>query len=350
MLPSESTISSNQQGESSTMATHRNSIKGPLLGLRMRGTRSCHLSDREVDDMVDRLHVMISQEREDYRCQDYLARRKMDDLSIDSPLMPLDGPTVYNDELDAICREKMCEWTFRVCDHFHANREIVAISLSFLDRFVDKCCCDRTAFKLAAMTTLYIATKIYNAKEISMSSLAELSRGEFDMSHIAEMERVILQTLGWRMHPPTVQSFIAYFHTLLQIDNGPVSKAIFQRAVFFSELSLYDYFFVTQERSAIAIAAILNSLEGMEETLFSKEHSVHFLESIKSLIGLEFPEEQLDLLRKRLWYVYSMSAQYREEDAVVHAQAPMEQPTSHPIGKETSGGVHSPVSVALGRR
>ncbi len=350
MLPYDNTISSNQPGESSTMASQRNSVKGPLLGLRMRGTPSCHLSDREMDDMVDRLHVMIAQEREDYRCHDYLARRTKDDESIEPPLMPMDGAMLVSDELDAICREKMCEWTFRVCDHFHANREIVSISMSFLDRFVDRCCLDRTAFKLAAMTTLYIATKIYNAKEISMSSLAELSRGEFDMSHIAEMERVILHTLGWRMHPPTVQCFISYLRSLLNVDNGPVSKAIFQRAVFFSELSLYDYFFVTQERSAIAMAAILNSLEGMEETLFTTDHSSLFLETVRSAVGLEYPREQLDLLRKRLWYVYSMSAQYREEDAVVHAQVPMEQPTSHPTGKETTGGVHSPVSVALSCR
>ena len=61
-------------------------------------------------------------------------------------------------EVDAVCREKMCEWSYRVCDHFHVPRDMVAISFSYLDRFLDRCQCDRTTFKLAAMTTLYMAT------------------------------------------------------------------------------------------------------------------------------------------------------------------------------------------------
>jgi len=44
---------------------------------------------------------------------------------------------VSEDEVDAIYRLKMSEWSYRIIDYFGANREIVAISFDYLDRFID---------------------------------------------------------------------------------------------------------------------------------------------------------------------------------------------------------------------
>jgi hypothetical protein len=51
-------------------------------------------------------------------------------------------------DVDESCREKMCEWSYRICDHFNTSREIVAIAFNYLDRFNDVTRCDRTAFKI----------------------------------------------------------------------------------------------------------------------------------------------------------------------------------------------------------
>jgi hypothetical protein len=216
--------------------------------------------------------------------------------------------------VDAVCREKMCEWSYRVCDHFHTGREVAAVSFSYLDRFVDRCSCDRSAFKLAAMTTLYMATKIYGSHRVTISSLAELSRGEFEMSHISEMETIILQTLGWRLHPPTAQCFIDSFYSYLPVPRGPISVAIYERAIFFAELVLYDYAFVTKKRTLLALASMMNAMEGMDESTVSNQQQRSFVDIIRTNFKLEFTEDEIEAVRNRLWYVYSMSAQYREDD------------------------------------
>jgi hypothetical protein len=328
----------------------------PLLSLRMKSCRSVPPSERfqalDLDGTADRLRVMMVQEKsETYSCRNYILRRKMEHLESTKSMESDDddGSAVppLDNEIDTLCREKMCEWAYRVVDHFHASREIVASAFSYLDRFVDRCSCDRAAFKLCAMTSVYMATKVFNSREISMSSLADLSRGEFDMAHISEMEGIILQTLDWRMHPPTTQCFINHLHALVPLPTGPVTRAIFQRATFFAELSLFDYCFVTQSKSAIAIAALMNAMEGMEGTVTRTEQE-QFTRTIKDMVDLEHSKELIDSIRNRLWYVYSQSAQYHEDDVLPSLQkVPREAKIPQSIEKGRLGGDSSPVSVAV---
>lgn len=308
----------------------------PLLGLRMRSSRSSPpTGPAETPDYADRVQVMMQQDSGVYLCRDYLGRRIPKDESSEAP---------PEDIVDAVCREKMCEWSYRVCDHFHTGREVVAISFSYLDRFMDKYSCDRTTFKLAAMTTLYMATKIFNSRQITICSLAELSRGEFEMSHIAEMETIILQTLEWRMHPPTSQCFINHIHHLLPC-TGQVSSAIYQRANFFAELALYDYSFVARERSLITVAALMNAMEGMDESMISSEQQQCFLKDLQGSFGLVYSEELIETIRNRLWYVYSMSAQYKEDDVITPQTLKETTPQKECVGSDMSSVSHSPVSV-----
>jgi len=290
-----------------------------------------------TEDLVDRVRVMMEQESSSaYKCRDYILRRKT-----------AASPDAPHSEVDTLCREKMCEWSYRVVDHFHASREIVAIAFSYLDRFVDRCSCDRTAFKLAAMTCIYIATKVFHSREISMSSLADLSRGEFEVEHIAKMEGILLERLAWRMHPPTVQCFINHLHRLLPFASGPVTRAIYQRASFFAEVSLFDYCFITQPRSAVAIAALLNAMEGMDEMVVSPEDHANFVRAVSNVIGREYSRETIDSIRNRLWFVYSQSAQYQEDDipplSGYHDTPVVENKGLHP-------GDQSPVCVAVGTK
>ena len=92
-------------------------------------------------------------------------------------------------------RSKICEWSYQVIDHFDYDREIVAVSLHYLDRYLGQRAVDKRTFQLVAMTTLSLATKLYSPrhKQFSVRTLRELSRGYFDEEHIAAMEQSILR-------------------------------------------------------------------------------------------------------------------------------------------------------------
>ena len=326
----------------------------PLLGLRMAtsGVAGPPTDFSEGCDHIDRVSAMLALSESTYSCSDYIGRRavKETDPCHDQTSVPEFPIPIDHDKVDTVCREKMCEWSYRVCDHFQTGREIVAVSFSYLDRFVDKCSCDRSSFKLAAMTTLYMANKIYGGSpSLTICALTELSRREFEMSHISEMEVIILQTLEWRLHPPTIQCFVdSFYHCVSIPSKGSMSNAVYRRAVFFAELALYDYAFASKERSLVAISSLMNAMEGMENITIDQQNN--FLDVINMTFDLKYTTDTVESTRNRLWYVYSMSAQYKEDDTIVEGAtsslANKDTPTKVGFPEHSSARSISPVSVA----
>lgn len=168
---------------------------------------------------------------------------------------------------------------------------------------------------------------------VTMQSLADLSRGEFEISHLVEMEMIVLQTLGWSVNPPTVQGFIHAFYHFLPMLQRPgshhpssscsstsstvmIASAIYQRAIFFAELVVYDHAFVTTERALLAVSALLNAMEGMDEASVPSHQQDIFLSILESVHKFKYPRDIIEDCRNRLWFVYSMSAQYRDEETL----------------------------------
>jgi hypothetical protein len=272
------------------------------------------------ESLTDQIQVMAKQESGRYHCQDYL-HKCIGPMSEDCPSLQ------HEEAVDAPSRKKMIDWMYRVVDHYCINREVVATATSNLDRFVDQCTCDRTAFKLAAMTSLYLSSKVHDHSRLSLLKLADLSRGEFTIFDIEEMEATILQTLGWRVNPVTAQSFIHSLLSLVPISNSLVSRAIYDRALFFTELCLFDGGFITRKRSIIAVAAILNAMEGIDEYLVPLECEKKFLASIESQAGLSFSYDEVESAREDLWFIYSRSAQYQEDDMQMMPTEPTDDAT-----------------------
>ena len=160
-------------------------------------------------DLHERLNALLKQERTTYHCADYLSapfQRQLQQRNTDpnGPPMPSwaglssasagsSSSSTSSSGINEVWREKICEWSYQVVDHFDFSREVVGISISFLDRYLCTRAVDKKLFQLAAMTTLYLAIKIYEPGAISMASMIELSRGYFMVEQMAVMEMAILQ-------------------------------------------------------------------------------------------------------------------------------------------------------------
>ena len=141
-----------------------------------------HELDEEKERTGDSLQAMLRQEGKGYYvCVDYLSMTpwqqevyQINKKNSNSPFprKPISSET----RIDEYCREQIVEWTFRVVDYFRIDREVVALSISFLDRFLAKCRCDRTSFKLAATTTLNLAVKLLHPCKLGeLGILSDLS-------------------------------------------------------------------------------------------------------------------------------------------------------------------------------
>jgi hypothetical protein len=312
-----------------------------MLTLRMKAFQQLPSCEEDSSCALDTLAVMTSQDAV-YRCRDYLARDRSS-MPCSSLRNPLRCYAMRDECVDTLCREKMCDWSYRVCDHFNASREIVAIAFSYLDRFFDNCFCDRTTFKLASMTSMYMATKVFNSTQISIVNLAALSRGEFSVSHIADMEKVILDSLGWRMNPPTCQAFIARLCRLLPVEDSMLIKIVYRRATFLAELCVFDYAFVPEERYVVAVACIIKAIDIMDKFGCQKLPS-EFLSNVSSNLCVDVNHTALERVQVRLGLLYECSAQV-QNDYSMSPHSRKEHATAETMDKWISVAALSPTSV-----
>jgi len=282
---------------------------------------------------ADNLHAMMRQELTGkYHCADYLSmtawqqnayqllnkeQPKYFQQQPDQQQQPGGGSSTSsnNARIDEYCREQIVEWSFRVVDYFRIDREVVAFSLSFLDRFLTTCRCDRTTFKLAATTTLHLAVKLlYPCKLADLGILSDLSRGEFDMKDVSEMETHILRALQWNLHPPSSITFSSlfldyFFATRVVTMSTTDLDDIYDVSSFFCELAVCDYYFVPISGSSTALASILNALEGM----FGPDNGVSpEILNLARELKLCVPQD-LAAVRNRLWELYE-----RSEECALH--------------------------------
>jgi len=289
------------------------------------GSDMCDYNPPRVN-FNDEIEVMRRKENNTYKRKDYLLWRKLEDISISAESSTVSTNslsdefkevTTDDDEIDSSCRITMCEWCYRVVDHVGARRELVEISMNYLDRFLDKVNCDRTAYKLVVITSMYLTIKLYTRKSLlTMKSLSVLSKGQFSAIDIAEMERIILQTLSWNLHPPTSANFIYHYHTLLPSIKDSVKHTLCQRSCFFAELAVMEYN-PNWNPSQIAFSAILNALDGLDLSLMTKEARNVYIREIEEVSGVDHTSNTITSAREKIWILYSQSAQFELHDVEI---------------------------------
>jgi hypothetical protein len=246
------------------------------------------------DALLDRMVAMMHQEETAYRYDIYLTSSG--------------GLDIDESQLNITWRAKICQWSYNVVDHFDLPRELVAISLNLFDRFLatrGNRCSGNMAL-LASLTTLHIAIKIHAEKRVKISTLASLSRGQFEEQHIEEMEWQVLSALGWKLHPPTLFAFISHFLLLLPNEaHQSVRKELFETSIYMAELSVCDSFFVKLNASAVAFAAILNVVEEMPFARFSAGTRETFLRELVNRLGLNCRSPNVMAARNRLKAMFS---------------------------------------------
>ena len=253
-------------------------------------------------------------------------------------------------------REKICHWTFGVVDHFGLSRGVVAISLSLFDRFLatrgNKCTANSAL--LISLTTLHIALKLNEYKRVRLATLANLSRGQFGVADIEEMEWHILIALSWRVHPPTEVAFIYHFLQLLPPHvHSAARKELFELSRYLSELSLCDAYFVKFPASTVACASILNVIEERSNGRLLGWAREKFCHDLADKVHMPHNREDIVAVRCRLREMFADSLKLYAQDEPSNLNY-SEHSTSkddssrgsskssiHSIGSKNSGSIDS---------
>mmetsp|Transcript_4162 Transcript_4162/g.4724 ORF Transcript_4162/g.4724 Transcript_4162/m.4724 type:complete len:321 (-) Transcript_4162:1343-2305(-) len=294
-----------------------------------------YLKATEID-IQDRFDAIRKQESTVYRCEDYLSpefqSRQAREFATNNrnPNIFASGMSSTSSSssssrsgINELWREKICEWSYQVIDHFDFNREIVSISLDYLDRYLSTRPVNRKIFQLAAMTTLYLAIKLYESSSLKMSSFIELSRGYFSTEHIIAMEGAILRALDWHVHPPTAFTAVKYFMILLPNSNSSsnsthnIYNEVRELSRFMTELSVCDYFFVQKKPTSIGLAALLTALELIGKGNLTQESIDTFLSNVVNVAGCDYNSSQVLECKARLKETYIQGGFYEQHQAEI---------------------------------
>ena len=171
-----------------------------------------------------------------------------------------------------------------VVDHFGMSREIVTIAMNFSDRCVilqdaedhndttddSICFYDPHYYQLVAFTAVFLATKLHNGSaepSVTLDVFCQLSKGLYNKQKAVSMEQRMLETLGWRLHPPTPKVLVHYVlqFWVPRLARSPRSwrrdyTALYEEAALTVERSVQDVSTVGSfAPSVIAMAAICNA-------------------------------------------------------------------------------------------
>ena len=272
---------------------------------------------------LDTLNCMLKQESTSYKCPDYLKKGKsIKRLPFTSHIKPKN----IRKAVDESCRENIVEWCFRVIDFFNLDRETVSFAMSYIDRFMAVHFVDRYTYKLAATTALLLAIKLHQPNKVNLNSVVEdLSRGQFGEEDVVGMELIMLRSLSWKLHPPTPVNYVLRMIALNPSSSKSIQEfdieGVKHLAVFFVELSSWDYFFVTQKQSMIALAAIMNAMECLglfrplqcQQTgcLSRKNSSIfNYVQMLFDTMNIDCDGLAILECRDRLWNSYRHSEEY----------------------------------------
>jgi len=237
-------------------------------------------------------------------------------------------------------RVEICSWMYRFVDSYDLCRDVVYRAMSYFDRFLMTLLARRdeevpnnpsrviesSFLQLASMTALNLAIKLYSPLKWNTSNMIKCSRGKFTLAHIISMERQMLHVLVWRVNPPTSTEFIMYFTSLVFDITGRPDLAnhfndIVDMATFFTELSVWDSYFLEHKSSTVAIASMLNATESLDNNLpiSSTSFTTLFINVLQSLDLLPC-EDALYHVQSRLQEDYSRSADNQDtlDDEVVN--------------------------------
>lgn len=260
-----------------------------------------------AEDAVERIAVMQDQDTHSYRHLDYMA-------SV--------GKSGGKARVDSLCRVKMVEWCYQITDYCKFRRETVAICFSYLDRFLSspspratEAIQSRKVYQLAAMTTLYIATKLFEPMTMDTVLLSTLSQGVYSEREITDMERDILQVLGWKMNGPTARDFISHMLALLPKSAYYYDVSILITLLDFSrfqaDLAVSDYELSLETTFIVAIASLLNSMEGIGEKLLHAQERFHFLGVLAQETAVDPFSVEVNVVRDRLLELFVENTGYQ---------------------------------------
>ena len=157
---------------------------------------------------------------------------------------------------------------------------------------------DKKEFQLVAVTSVYVAVKLF-----APPPCRDLLR-VLHTEDIFEMEWEILESLSWRLKGPSTRAYVNHVLALLELSASGFDETVLMPLLDFlafqANIAVLDYDLSTQKPSTLVVAAMMNSMEGIERRLFPISSRIQFFSFIAEVVGVSPLSSQVNAARARL--------------------------------------------------
>ena len=208
-----------------------------------------------------------------------------------------------NNEIDETCRTSMVVYLQKIGKALKLSPETVWMAISFFDRYLSSgkgksndALQDKYQFQLVAISSFYIAVKLYEQVELSVGTLAKLCKGYYAESDIIDSEEDILFALDFRLATPTPVEFIRHYMHLLPSDIIDNKKNLLKECEKRVEYTSTDIYFTFYKPSCVGASVLTSILLDQDVLSTSTQRQTLYLKLAKMTDLIEVMECQKKLV------------------------------------------------------
>ncbi|GMI50664.1 hypothetical protein ScalyP_jg7755 [Parmales sp. scaly parma] len=175
-------------------------------------------------------------------------------------------------------RAILIDWLIEVGDVLDASSRTIFIAVNLFDKFYElqsqKVRIESGSYQMIGATCLHIASKCEEVTYISTKDLIYCCDNKYEINDIVRTERILLQTLSFKINDPTVFDFVSVFVSFTDEFNNKSSALKSQRltltAHFIAEIVLHGSAYVKYPPSLIATCVVSLTLYIKNECAFPR--------------------------------------------------------------------------------
>uniref|UniRef100_A0A7S1VZA2 Cyclin-dependent kinase 2 homolog n=2 Tax=Ditylum brightwellii TaxID=49249 RepID=A0A7S1VZA2_9STRA len=157
------------------------------------------------------------------------------------------------------------DWVIEIIDVFDKSIRTAFLAMTYFDNFISNIKRVKTRkYQLIAATCLHIASKCEDAESISVADLVFCADNTFSERDIIELEKVILNQIGWKLSYPLICDFVCLYVELTpEVKSN--SKTLWL-AKYLCELALQSNLYLSFQASAIAACTVSLALHATDQS------------------------------------------------------------------------------------
>lgn len=154
--------------------------------------------------------------------------------------------------INEVIRTILIDWLVDVHSKFKLVPEALYLTVNLIDRYLEKTVVDRATLQLVGITCLSIASKYEEIYPPEMCELVRICDNTYTRQEILGMEKIILETLEYRVTAPSAHAFLARY-----LKAAHASKKMVHLACYLLDSSLQNYRLLQYLPSQLASAAVM---------------------------------------------------------------------------------------------